>query len=106
MGMAARLRKSAAKKSSDNLVDLASAADQRFLRKVIDNLERLRAASDSRGHPFLSSLLDIARREAADDLKTQRKVAKLNSSFSGAKAAGSPEDENLRRIAEKLAHRR
>jgi hypothetical protein len=95
-----------AKKSSDNLVDLSSAADQRFLKRTIEKLERLRAASDSRGHPFLSSLLDIARREASDELKTQRKVAKLKSSLSVMKAASFSEDESLRRIAEKLAHRR
>lgn len=49
----------------------AAVDEEEFLTKVSEILGRLKAQSDMRGHPFLASLLAIARDEAVDDLRTR-----------------------------------
>jgi hypothetical protein len=44
--------------------------DRHFLRRAIDQLEELGLESHERGHPMFASLLDIAKSEAEDALRT------------------------------------
>ena len=89
--------------SFEKVVDLPSVADEIFLTKVVELLERLRSESERRGHPLLASLLEIAREEASDDLKTH--VETLLFSPGPPKPPRLDEDEGLRKMAEKLAWR-
>jgi hypothetical protein len=92
-----------AKAPFGKIVDLPSVADELFLTKVVEILERLRSESDRRGHPLLASLLQIAREEASDDLATRTEA--LLFSQGSPKAPDTGEDEGLMRMAEKLAYR-
>lgn len=77
--------------------------DDRFLREALEVLERLRSECEWRGHPLLASLLDIARSEAEDDLKTCAETRRFSS---GSRSRGRvSEDESVLRMAEKLACR-
>ena len=46
-------------------------SDEDFLRVVLQSLERLRQASEDRGHGMLASMIELARTEAEDDLRTR-----------------------------------
>lgn len=96
----------------ENLVDLPSVADKHFLNRVIEELDRLHAESEKRGHPLLAALLEIARDEAEDDLKSRTESARLRpvkpSLHDRAKddeGRFRSEDEGMLRIAQKLAWR-
>jgi hypothetical protein len=54
-----------------------SAPDADFLRVVIQAVRRLQETCAERGHPLLASLLDIARAEAEDDLRTDAQNVQL-----------------------------
>ncbi len=45
--------------------------DEDFLRVVLQSLEKLRQASEDRGHGMLASMIELARTEAEDDLRTR-----------------------------------
>ena len=45
--------------------------DLDFLQVVSQALERLRRASEERGHAMLASMIELARTEAEDDLRTR-----------------------------------
>ena len=46
-------------------------SDEHFLRCVMQALERLRDASQDRGHSMLASMIDLAKVEAEDELRTK-----------------------------------
>jgi hypothetical protein len=46
-------------------------SDEHFLGCVLKALERLREASQNRGHPMLASMIDLAKAEAEDHMRTQ-----------------------------------
>jgi hypothetical protein len=50
---------------------LPSFVDDDFLTKVADILNRLKVQSELGGHPLLASVLEIAKDEAEDDLRTR-----------------------------------
>ena len=54
-----------------------SAPDSDFLRMVIQAVRRLQETCAERGHPLLASLLDIARAEAEDELRTDAQNVQL-----------------------------
>ena len=56
-------------------------SDEHFLRFVTQALERLRQASQERGHPMLASIIALAQTEADDDLRTQALSLKMFSEF-------------------------
>ncbi len=55
--------------------------DEDFLPWALQALERLRDASEDRGHPLLASMLELARVEAEDDLKTRAMAVQRLSGF-------------------------
>jgi hypothetical protein len=61
----------AARVNASPVIYLPSVVDEKFLRTTAAILERLRAQSANRGHPLLASLLEIAKGEAEDDLRTR-----------------------------------
>ena len=61
-----------------------------FLRLTAEILERLELESSSRGNRMLASLLDIARTEAEDGLKTKEHEP-------------TPEETNLRRVVRDIS---
>jgi hypothetical protein len=46
-------------------------SEEDFLRVVLLSLEKLRQASEDRGHGMLASMIELARSEAEDDLRTR-----------------------------------
>ncbi len=56
-------------------------SDEHFLRCVLQALERLRDASQNRGHPMLASMIDLAKAEAEDDLRTHALTLERFSEF-------------------------
>ena len=61
-----------------SVVYLPPVADRKFLRNAVDVLEQLRAESEVRGHLMLASLLEIAKGEAEDGLRTQAKTERID----------------------------
>jgi hypothetical protein len=57
------------------------APDTSFLTRAIDILQALRERSLERGHPMLASLVEMARIEAEDDLRTATHVDELWAPF-------------------------
>ncbi len=55
--------------------------DHSFLNRAIAILESLREKSVERGHPMLASLVEMARIEAEDDLRTAEAVDAIWSPF-------------------------
>lgn len=91
--------------SFERMVELPAVADEFFLKKIAEALERFRSESEKRGHPLLASLLDIARGEAEDDLKTHEEAPRLSSEQVRVREHGLDDDEGVLRMAEKLACR-
>jgi hypothetical protein len=58
-------------------------AAQEFLPQIIGILDRLQAASASHNQPMLASLIDLARSEAEDALRTLHVEASLRASLRG-----------------------
>jgi len=81
----------------------ASVTDENFLRKVAEILERLRTESQQRGHSLLASMLDVAKAEAQDGLRTQASVLRLSGRRKPDHALD--DDDGVVRMAEKLAWR-
>ena len=86
--------------------ELQYGPDDHFLPEIAQILERLQSLCEWRGQPFLASLLDIARGEAEDAMKTcsgssraQRKRARPH------KVTAQGDDEGVVRMAEMLACR-
>ena len=63
-------KKMAARAKSSKVVYLPPVADEHFLKNTVEMLDRLREESEMRGRHMLASLLEIAKSEAEDDLKT------------------------------------
>jgi hypothetical protein len=68
-----------ARANAPQVAYLPSVADEKFLKSVVEILDRLRAESDLRGHNLLGSLLAITKGEAEDDLKTCAKTHYIQS---------------------------
>lgn len=82
--------------SASSVVDLPLVADEKFLAKTAEILDRLRAESDLRGHRLLSALLAITKGEAEDTLRTNvLSVRPRNADF----------DDGVVEMAQKLAWR-
>lgn len=81
----------------------SSVSDEHFLRKVSEILERLRRESEQRGHPLLASVLDVARAEAQDGLRTE--IALRRSGRVKKVEHGFEDDDGVVRMAEKFAWR-
>ena len=64
-------------------------ADEEFLGCVLQALERLRAASEERGHPMLASMIEFAKVEAEDDLRTQSLLLRRFSEFRAVGVSGA-----------------
>jgi hypothetical protein len=59
-------------KPKPSLADVPSFADENFLVKAAEIIERLASQSELGGHHLLASILAIAKEEAEDDLRTRR----------------------------------
>jgi hypothetical protein len=46
-------------------------SDEDFLRVILQSLGKLRQASEDRGYGMLASMIELARTEAEDDLRTR-----------------------------------
>jgi hypothetical protein len=62
-----------------------------FLRSVLQDLEALSIASHRRGHSLLASMIDLAKAEAEDCLRTEALLLKRFSDF---KLAGPGEQQH------------
>jgi hypothetical protein len=60
-----------------SVVYLPPVADQKFLRNVVDVLDKLQADAELRGLGMLGSLLAIAKGEAEDGINTRKKELRL-----------------------------
>jgi hypothetical protein len=80
------------------VVYLPPVSDETFLRNATDLLGRLQAESGMRGLSLLASLIEIARGEAEDGLRTSRHVAAIE-------AKVTDEDDGAAEMAQRLAHR-
>ncbi len=94
------------KVSSLKTTELPSSEDSHFLHDVAQILERLRSLCEWHGHPLLAALIDMAKSEANDDLKTYVQVARLSpGEVRHRKPVSDVDGESAARMAEKLAHR-
>ena len=55
--------------------------DYVFLKRSIEILEALKQKTLAQGHPMLASLLDMAKSEAEDELRTAEKSDELRAAF-------------------------
>ena len=98
--MSARL-----KASLRESVEVPPLAEEPFLTKAMEVLERLRSESEKRGHALLASLLEIARGEAEDGLKTRTEVLRVAPAPVHILDEGVEDEEGVVRMAEKFAWR-
>ena len=71
-----------------NGAECMAEADEEFLGCVLQALERLRAASQERGHPMLASMIEFAKVEAEDDLRTRSLAVRRFSEFRALRLSG------------------
>jgi hypothetical protein len=67
---------------------------------VIQAVERLRETCADRGHPLLASLLDIAKAEAEDELRTGSQTSALRSELQPPDLIDPLEAEFIKEIAQ------
>jgi hypothetical protein len=67
---------------------------------VIQAVERLRETCAGRGHPLLASLLDIAKAEAEDELRTGSQTSPRRSEIQKPDLIDSLEADLIREIAQ------
>lgn len=75
------LVRSEGERNRDSLPRGAGMPEDNFLPTVIGILEQLHAKSSARGAAMLTFLLDLARTEAEDELKTAIAEANLRSAY-------------------------
>jgi hypothetical protein len=82
-----------------------AAGREKFLAEIADILDRLRTEAQWRGHPLLASLIEIARGEAEDELKSRSEMQRTPADPVRVREHGIEEDDGVLRMAEKLAKR-
>lgn len=87
-----------ARAKASQVVYLSAFADELFLKSAAETLERLVDESREHGRGLLSSLLEIAREEAEDALKTSARTAAIGSR--------RQEDDGAAELAKKFAYRK